>query len=140
MTSGELVSHWLAGALSDERGFSVLNRPQVAQHVALNGDAVPNAQALPKEEVTASLTLNQVNAIDEKAQNFEGDGELVLGWKDERLCFPLRLASLAMGSDRGLPNRRNHAQTLRARASSLAAHDDCHSHALEGVSHHAFVD
>ena len=77
MTSGELVSHWLASALSNERGFSVLNRPQVAQHVALNADAVPNAQALPKEEVTASLTLNQVNAIDEKAQNFEGDGELV---------------------------------------------------------------
>ena len=87
MTNGELVSHWLASALSNERGFSVLNRPQVAQHVALNADAVPNAQALPKEEVTASLTLNQVNAIDEKAQNFEGDGELVLGWKDERLCF-----------------------------------------------------
>ena len=35
MTSGELVSHWLASALSNERGFSVLNRPQVAQHVAL---------------------------------------------------------------------------------------------------------
>lgn len=87
MTNGELVSHWLAGALSNERGFSVLNRPQVAQHVALNGDAVPNAQALPKEEVTAALTLNQVNSIDEKSQNFEGDGELVLGWTDERLCF-----------------------------------------------------
>jgi hypothetical protein len=88
--NGELVAHWQVAANSGDdhlRLLSTQTRPLLA--AALFGDPgmTPNEKPLPKEVVFAAVQLNAVTTIDEKNGFFEGDGELVLTWYDERLCF-----------------------------------------------------
>ena len=87
-TNAELVEFWQAQTGRGARLYSSVNRPRlVAALYQAAPNVVPHAITVPKEPLTALMSLDAINNVDEKARSFEGDGELRLRWTDERLCF-----------------------------------------------------